>query len=75
MKGEPNQSSSSPRSIITSRQPRPSVISASPTASAGAFCFLAHGGSSTSAPTASRAKMPTGTLRKNTQRQDALSVM
>ena len=75
MKGEPSQSSSSPRSIITSRQPRPSVIRPSPMKSAGALCFLAQGGSSTSALTASTAKMPIGTLMKNTQRQDALSVM
>ena len=47
----------------------------SPTKSAGALRFLAQGGSSTSALTASRVKIPTGTLRKNTQRQDALSVM
>ena len=48
MKGEPNQSSSSPRSITTCRQPRPSAIRPSPMKSMLLFFLtfsFSHGGS------------------------------
>ena len=76
MKLEPNQSSSSPRSITTWRQPRPSAINARPMVSICRFGWLAtQGGSSTRAVTAKKVNAATGMLMKKIQRQEKLSVM
>ena len=59
MKLEPNQSSSSPRSITTCRQPSPNAIRPSPIASMLRLGWLAtQGGSSTRAVTAKKVNMP-----------------
>ena len=79
MNFEPNQSSSSPRSIMIWRQPSPSEMSERPMKSIPLvlrFCFsFSHGGSSTRSRLRNTAATPNGMLTKKIQRQVEVSVM
>ena len=82
MNGLENQSSRWPRSSITSRKPRLPATSRKPTQSTfrppfsfSWRSFSSAAGSSTSMPTRNSDSMPTGTLIRNTQCQEKLSVI